>query len=263
LTGFAEKARQARISVLNMIHEAGSSHIGSNYSAIDVLTVLFDKMSTASDEFICSKGWIAASIYYFLSEKGVLPKEELTRYCKPGEEVYIGLVEPQGKWGLRAAGGAVGYGLSFAVGFGLSKKLKGDPGNVFVLMSDGEMDVGMVYESMLHAAHLQLDNVIAIIDKNNFQATGRPSEVLNIEPIDEKWKNCGWVTLRCDGHDHNAIESTLERAINLKGDSPKVIIADTVKGKGVSFMEDQLKWHYLDVNDEHYRAALKELNHVS
>lgn len=261
---YPKKARDARLAVLKMIHEAESSHIGSNFSCIDILTVLFEHMNMQKDEFICSKGWVAASVYYFLSEKGVIPKEDLSRYCREGEDVYIGLVEPQNKWGLRAAGGAVGYGLSFGVGFALSKKLKGEEGTVYVLMSDGEQQVGMVYESALVAAHHGLNNLVAIIDNNHFQATGRPSEVLNIEPLDKKWKSWGWDVWDINGHNLNQIRNTLSKAYVYSGltdkkPAPQVIIANTIKGKGVSFMKDKLEWHYRNVDAEHYQKARSEI----
>ena len=253
---YAAKARAARIAVLGMIHRAGSSHIGSNYSAIDLLTVLFEHMDTKKDEFICSKGWIAASVYYFLEQKGIIPEEDLKRYCMPNEEIYIGLVEPQNKWGLRAAGGAVGYGLSFGVGFALSKKLNNSQGNVYILMSDGEMDCGMIWESAKVAVKYKLDNLVAIIDNNKFQATGTKNEVLPTGNLYAMWKNIGWDVIRLNGHNYVALEA----AITGPRIKPQVLICDTIKGQGVSWMEGQLQWHYRNVDDEHYKKALLELS---
>src|SRR3989344_5329208 len=144
-------ATEARKTVLRMIYEAQSSHIGSNFSAIDVLAVLFEKMDMEKDKFIASKGWIAASVYYFLAEKGIIPKEDLERYCRPGEKEYIGLVEPHHKFGLEFAGGSMGYGLPAGVGFALAKKLNNEEGDIHVLMSDGEMKIGTTWEVILIA----------------------------------------------------------------------------------------------------------------
>lgn len=253
---YAAQARVARIAVLNMIHAAQSSHIGSNFSCIDILTVLFEHMNVEQDEFICSKGWVAASVYYFLAEKGIIPKEHLERYCKEGEETYIGLIEPQGKFGLRAAGGAVGYGLSFAVGFALSKKLKDDQGKVYVLLSDGEMDCGMVWESAKVAVKYKLDNLIAIVDNNGFQATGRKTEILPTGNLFAIWNQLGWNAQPIDGHDFSEIHSSLLSSFpNL----PKILLANTTKGKGVSFMENKLEWHYRNVTPPLYQQAVTEL----
>lgn len=237
-----------------MIYEAQSSHIGSNFSCIDILTVLFERMDVEKDEFICSKGWVAAVVYYFLAEKGVIPKDDLVRYCKPGEEVYIGLVEPQGKFGLRAAGGSVGYGLSFGVGFALARKLAHKPGKVYVLMSDGELNTGMVHEAALTAAHFKLDNLVAIIDNNGLQATGTTDAVLKTDPI-ELFKAWDWAWNVVDGHNLDSLQCAFATSTN----KPMVHIADTIKGKGVSFMENELSWHYKNLNDDDYEKAHTEL----
>ena len=134
-------ANDARKKVLEMIYRAQSSHIGSNFSCIDILSVLFGRMDLKKDKFIASKGWVAASVYYFLAQKGVIPAADLERYCQPGEEEYIGLVEPRGVFGMEFAGGSMGYGLPAGVGFALAKKLNREEGNIHVLMSDGEMQI--------------------------------------------------------------------------------------------------------------------------
>ena len=253
--GLVEEARQARLRVLRMIFEAQSSHIGSNLSCIDILTVLFSQMDPNKDEFIASKGWVAASVYYFLVQEGILPPEALDRYCKEGETKYIGLVEPQGVFGLRAAGGSVGYGLSFGVGFALSRKLKGVPGNVYVLMSDGEMNTGMVHEAALTAAHHKLDNLIVVVDNNGLQATGTTDQVLKTDILD-LWSAWGWQCNVVDGHNLEHMSRVFKSTVP---GQPLVHVADTFKGKGVSFMEDKLEWHYKNLTDEDYKNARAEL----
>lgn len=265
---YAEEAKKARKKVLGMIHNAQTSHIGSNLSCIDILTVLYlgvvknlDKsLKEDRDRVVISKGWAAASAYYFLAEKGVIPKEELDTYCKPGSK-YIGLAEPYVK-GIEAAGGAMGHGLPMAVGMALAAKRSGKKWHTYVLMSDGEMDCGTTWESALIAAHHKLDNLTVIVDYNKWQAIGRTNEVLNLEPLIDKWLAFGWRVHEIDGHNHEMIERALnhpggETVINNGG--PKIIIANTVKGKGVSFMEDDLQWHYKNVDKETYEKAMVEL----
>lgn len=255
---YAEKALKARRKVMEMVHAAGTSHIGSNLSCIDILTVLFDKLNLDAemrpdrDRFVLSKGWAAASLYYFLAEKGVIPKEDLETYCKPGSK-YIGLAEPYVK-GVEAAGGAMGHGFPMAVGMALAAKRGGESWKTYCLMSDGEVACGTTWESALIAAHHKLNNLKVIIDYNKWQAIGATDDVLRIAPLERNWPE-GWVVIEVDGHDHSQIEQALES----EPSKPTLIIAHTVKGKGVSFMEDKLKFHYQNVTDEMYEMAMKEL----
>ncbi|MBI2012984.1 MAG: transketolase [Candidatus Colwellbacteria bacterium] len=257
MTDYQKIATEARKTVLRMIYEAQSSHIGSNFSAIDVLAVLFEKMDLEKDKFIASKGWIAASVYYFLAEKEVIPKEDLERYCRPGEKEYIGLVEPHHKFGLEFAGGSMGFGLPGGVGFALAKKLNNESGKIHVLMSDGEMQIGTTWESILIAKQHNLSNLIAWIDNNQLQAMGKTKDILNVEPLDERVKSFGWEVQRIDGHNFKAIESALE---NASSSSPNMIICDTVKGKGVSFMENNNLYHYKMLSQEEFNEAVQELS---
>ena len=250
---YSLKAKEARRKVLDMIYAAQSSHIASNFSAIDFLTVLYDKVDLAKDEVIISKGWIAASVYYFLSEKGIVPKEALETYCAEGSP-YIGLVEPTVP-GVKCAGGSMGYGLPFGVGFALAKKIKGEPGHVYVVMSDGEQAIGTTWEAAALAAHHKLDNLVVIVDKNGFQAMGKTNEVLDMELLWQKWEAFNWDSRIIDGHNFQQIE----QFIGVEHSTPRVIIANTTKGKGVSFMEDRLEWHYKNVVKEDYEKALAEL----
>ncbi len=249
-------AIEARKTVLTMIYKAQSSHVGSNFSAMDILAVLFEKMDVGKDKFIASKGWVAASVYHFLAEKGVIPKQDLERYCGPEEEKYIGLVEPHGVFGLEFAGGSMGYGAPAGVGFALAKKLNKDDGKIHVLMSDGEMQIGTTWESVLIAKQHSLSNLVVWVDNNRFQAMGPTKDIVNIEPLDERVKSFGWAVQRIDGHDYGAIEAALGR---LSDSSPNMIICDTVKGKGVSFMENNNLYHYKMLSEEEYKKALQEL----
>jgi len=257
MTDYQKIATAARKTVLRMIYRAQSSHIGSNFSAIDILAVLFEKMNPKIDKFIASKGWVAASVYYFLSEKGVIPKEDLERYCKPDEKEYIGLIEPHGKFGLEFAGGSMGFGLPAGVGFALAKKLNKENGKIHVLMSDGEMQIGTTWESILIAKQHNLSNLAAWVDNNRFQAMGPTKEILDIEPLDERVKSFGWAVQRIDGHNFEEIESALSK---LSDSSPNMIICDTIKGKGWQRAENNNLYHYKMLSDEEYNEAMNELN---
>jgi len=260
---YKKLANNARKKVLEMIWKAQSGHIGSNFSAIDILTVLYsiadiDKnMEEDRDRIVVSKGWVAASVYYFLAEKGIIPKEDLETYCQK-ESKYIGLAEPNIR-GIEAAGGSMGFGLPFGVGFAIAKKIKKEKGRVFVLMSDGEMGIGTTWESALIAAHHKLDNLIVVVDFNGFQAMGKVKDILNTNPLEDKWKSFGWDAVGIDGHDFKNIEESLKTKTTGKK-MPRIMIAKTIKGKGVSFMEENNIYHYKAPSDKEYQMALKELN---
>jgi len=257
LEKYREIARQARIKVLDLIYKAQTSHIGSNFSCIDLLTVIFDKIDLDKDKIILSKGWAAASLYYFLWRKGRITEEELNSYCQPGSK-FIGLAEPIIPE-IPAAGGSMGFGLPFGVGFALAKKMKKEDGKIFVLMSDGEMDCGTTWESALIAAHHALDNLIVFVDCNGLQAMGKVKEILNVEPLKEKWGAFGWKVQEIDGHNFEEIENVFSLLSALKK-QPLVVIARTIKGKGVSFMENDNIYHYKAPSDDEYQKAMQELN---
>ena len=254
-------ALEARKKVLSMIYRAQTSHIGSNFSSLDILAVLYnianvDKdLREDRDRIVISKGWVAASVYYFLARKGIIPKEDLETFCESGSK-YVGLVEPYVR-GIEAAGGSMGFGLPFGVGFALAKKIKKEKGKAFVLMSDGEMDCGTTWESALIASHHKLDNLLVFVDFNGLQAMGKVKEILNVEPLKEKWQAFGWEAREIDGHNFEEIENSL---ISPPSGKPVVIIARTIKGKGVSFMENNNIWHYKAPSEDEYNKALKELN---
>lgn len=256
-------AIDARKTVLGMIYKAQTSHIGSNLSCIDILAVLYmgvvqnleKDLRQDRDRVILSKGWAAASLYYFLAEKGVIPREDLETYCMPGSK-YIGLAEPVVR-GVEAAGGAMGHGLPMGTGMALGAKRAGEQWHTYIVMSDGEMDSGTTWESALIASHHKLDNLTVIIDYNKWQAIGRTNEVLNLEPLKDKWKAFGWEVLEIDGHNYQEIENALKHRATGK---PVAIIAHTTKGKGISEMEDKIEWHYRNIPEDVYNRAIEELN---
>lgn len=262
MSNYKQVAKEARIKVLDLVYKAQSSHIGSNFSCIDLLAFIFEKADLDKDKIVLSKGWVAASLYYFLWKKGRITKEELDSFCQPGSK-FIGLAEPIIPE-IPAAGGSMGFGLPFGVGFALAKKIKKETslpadrqGKIYVLMGDGEMQIGSVWESALIAAHNKPDNLIAIVDANELQAMGKVKDILNIEPLKEKWQAFGWEAREIDGHNFEEIERALKEPT--AENKPLVIIARTIKGKGVSFMEGNNMWHYKAPSEEEYRRALKEL----
>lgn len=259
---YKEESLKARNKVLEMIYRAQTSHIGSNFSAIDLLTVIYNKANLAKgdqkdkDLVIISKGWIAASVYYFLAKKGLVPELDLDQFGSDDSK-YIGLVEPNVE-GIKAAGGSMGFGLPFSVGFALAKKIKNEKGRVFVLMGDGEIAIGTTWESALIASHHKLNNLLVFIDANGLQAMGKVEDVLNIEPIKEKFIAFGWNVYEIDGHNFEEIEKAILDSEKTK-EKPSVIIARTIKGKGVSFMENNNLYHYKAPSEEEYKLALGEL----
>ncbi|KKS19367.1 MAG: hypothetical protein UU78_C0087G0009 [Candidatus Roizmanbacteria bacterium GW2011_GWC2_41_7] len=257
LNEYKKIANDARKTVLRMIYKAQSSHIGSNFSCIDILSVLFEKMDLQKDTFIASKGWVAASVYYFLGQKGVIPEKDLERYCQPNETEYIGLIEPQGKFGLEFAGGSMGFGLPAGVGFALAKKLNADNGTVHILMSDGEMQIGTTWESILIAKQHGLSNLVVWVDNNRFQAMGKTEEILNIEPLDERVRAFGWAVERIDGHNFEQIEAAFAGS---RVQSPRMIVCDTTKGKGWKRAENNNVYHYKNLSEEEYTEAMQELS---
>ena len=268
MVDYKEIATAARIKVLEMIHKAGTSHIGSNFSVVDIASVLYEKADLNKDKIIWSKGWAAATAYYFLSQKGIIPKEDLDTFCD-GKSPYIGLLEPTIP-GIECAGGSMGYGLPFGVGIALSKKMKKEEGNVYVIMSDGEQAIGTTWESALLASHHELDNLTILVDYNGFQAMGKTNEVLNIEPLVHKWTSFGWKVREINGHNFYEIEKALFSEGTIfewaaygeyhNRSVPRIIICHTTKGKGVIFMENLLDWHYKNVDESDYKRALTELN---
>lgn len=241
LEKYKEQARAARLKVLDMVYKAKSSHIGSNFSVIDILTVLFSNL-TKDDQVILSAGWKAAAFYYFLAKQGAFPYEWLDTYNQEGSKL-IGLTEP-GVPGVLFAGGSMQMGFPAAVGFALAKKIKGEPGRVYCIMSDGELAGGMIWESALIAAKHDLDNLVVIVDQNGLQAMG---QTVNILPSFLP----SYPSFKIDGHNYYEIESALKHGNN--------IIAKTVKGKGVSFMENNNLYHYKDLSNDEYERAKAEL----
>lgn len=262
-------ATQIRTHVLRMIHRAQSSHIGTSLSAADLLAVLYGRILhvdparpdwLARDRFILSKGHGCAAVYAALAEKGFFPKEWLNTYYQDGSYL-AGHITHHGVPGVEVSTGSLGHGLSIGCGMALTGKRDGHSYRVFVLLSDGECDEGSTWEAVLFAPHHQLDKLVAIVDYNKIQSFGTVKEVLDLDPLADKWRSFGWAVREIDGHDFEQIEGAL-LDVPFEPKRPSCIIAHTIKGKGVSFMEGQLAWHYKPPDDEQLRKALDELGVV-
>jgi transketolase len=252
-----------RKSIIHMVHYSKSSHVGTCLSIVDILTVLYFKIMNIDphnptkldrDRFILSKGHGSAALYATLAERGFFPKEYLNRYYIDAG-ILPGHLDREAVPGVEVSAGSLGHGLSIGLGMAIANQQTNNPGHVYVLLGDGECNEGSVWEAVMLAATLQLKNITAIVDYNKLQSFGRTNEIISQHNITERWKAFGWQTVEIDGHDLDE----LERGFNIEQTGPKVIIAHTIKGKGISYMEDKLEWHYKSPNDDQYIAAIKEL----
>lgn len=254
-------AMNIRQNILRIANSSKGPHTGTALSCVDILTVLyFNTLNISSfddenrDIFIMSKGHGAMALYSTLYEKGYLSKEDFFSYYLNNGALPAHL-DMDTNEAIEVSSGSLGHGLPQALGFAHSKKLNNANGKVYVLMGDGETQEGSVWEAAMLAPHMKLDNLVVFIDRNNLQGYGRPSELVSFEPIDEKFKAFNWDVHRVNGHSFDEIKE----AISKQTDKPKMIICDTIKGKGVSFMEDEMKWHYYIVTDEIMNQGIEEL----
>lgn len=253
-------AREVRKKIIYIANKSKSPHVGSSLSCVDILSVLYFEILKLKpwkerDIFILSKGHAAMSLYCTLSARGIIDESLLDGYYKNNGTLPAHLDRFSAK-GIEVSAGSLGHGFNIGLGMAYGFKKKEENRKVFVLIGDGEAQEGSIWEGALFASKLELDNFTAIIDYNNLQGYGRACQLCTFEPLRSKWEAFGWHVTEIDGHDHEAIKSALESGSSKK---PKLVIAKTVKGKGVSFMEDQLIWHYYVVTDEHKRLAMEGL----
>lgn len=265
LTAFA---RHLRLHVLNMVSQAKSSHIGGNYSIAELIAVLYGNILRIDpsdphwkdrDRFILSKGHACAILYAALAEKGFFSPDWLDTFYQNGS-LLIGHVSHHVP-GVEISTGSLGHGLPIGVGMALDGKRSRAPYRVFVLMSDGECDAGTVWEAALFAHHHHLDNLTVIVDYNKIQSLDSVQKTLDLEPFVEKWRAFGWQVHEIDGHDIEEIQAALLHLPIVSG-FPSCIVAHTIKGKGVSFMENEVLWHYRSPQGEEFEAALQELQSI-
>ncbi len=259
-------SNKIRRQALTCHYQSRSSHVGSGFSCTDILSVLYggwlnvapDKINDPNrDRFILSKGHAAAAYYATLAEYGFLHRECLQSYCKFGSKLggHVSRHVP----GVEFSSGSLGHGLSAGVGMALGAKRAGEGYRVVVLMSDGELDSGANWEAIMMAAGQKLDNLLAIVDRNQLQAMGFTEDIVPLDDLVRKFEAFGWRAEEIDGHDFKKIKSTLGQ-IPFANKKPSVIIADTVKGKGVGFMENRLEWHYKSPDEDEFKKAMQELN---
>lgn len=258
-------AAELRAETLRMVHRAKAGHLGTCLSMADLLAVLYGRILRVDparpdwperDRFVLSKGHGAAILYAALAARGFFPRAWLARYYQTDSPLlgHVSHAVP----GVELSTGALGHGLPVACGMALAARADGRASRTFVLLGDGELDEGSNWEAILFAAHHGLDRLVAIVDANRLQSFGHVDEVLALEPLAAKWEAFGWAVRELDGHDPEAIEAALAEAPWEPG-RPSVIVARTVKGKGVSFMENQLAWHYRTPDDQQLARALEEL----
>ena len=254
---------------IEMTHLSGGSHIASILSVADIVAVLYsevlhfdpsDPKMPDRDRFILSKGHAGAAIYAALAEKGFFAVDQLKTHYQNGS-ILSGHVSHKGVKGVEFSTGSLGHGLPVAAGMAQAAKLDGKNHRVYVVMGDGECDEGSVWEAALYANHYTLNNLVAIIDHNKMQSLDFCENTLKLSPFADKWKSFGWNVIDIDGHDHNALRDAFTQA--KVSDRPTVIIANTVKGKGISFMEFDILWHYRFPHEGwEYDDAVKELHEV-
>ena len=265
-----QKAKELRKEILTMIYNAQSGHPGGSLSAIDVLVGLYcyklriepkNPMWQERDRFVLSKGHCSPVIYAVLADKGFFPKSELDGYRKINR-VLQGHPELNTP-GIDFAGGALGQGICFAVGIALACRLDKRKCNVYAMIGDGECQEGAVWEASMAAAFYKLDNLIVILDKNQVQQTGKVKDVMDIGNAALKWKAFGWNVININGHDMLQIISALDKSSKMRNKKPTIIISNTIKGKGVSFMELNHKFHGKAPNDEEYKKAINEIEKIN
>ncbi|MBO4322107.1 MAG: transketolase [Clostridia bacterium] len=260
-------AKNIRLGILEEVHAASSGHPGGSLSIADILAYLYwEEMNVRPDEpdwadrdrLVLSKGHTAPAIYAALAEKGYLPKEDLKGF-RQIDSYLQGHPDMKHTPGVDMTTGSLGLGVSASDGMALSAKVAKKDYRVYAIVGDGESEEGQVWEAAMFAAHYKLDNLCWILDLNGLQIDGKITDVIDPTPHDKKFEAFGWNVLRADAHDFASLEAAFKAAKKCKG-RPSVIIADSIKGKGVSFMENQVGWHGKAPNDEQYAAAVAELN---
>ena len=270
IKGLEDTARKIRRHIIQMVYDAGSGHPGGSLSATDIMVALyFDMMnhdpqqpkSPDRDRFVLSKGHAAPALYACLAETGYFPVEELKTLRVIGSRLQ-GHPDMTKTPGVEASTGSEGQGLSMGLGMALAGKLDRKSYTTFVMLGDGELNCGQCWEAAMAAAFFKTDNLVAIVDRNKLQLDGPTNQIMDIEPVADKWEAFGWKVIEINGHNFKEILKALKKAKSTKG-KPAVIIANTIKGKGVSFMEGAVGFHGKCPDDAQYKKAMKELGGVA
>ena len=252
-----------RLTILEQARRAGVGHIGSALSVADIIAALYaggmdisDPDAPNRDRLVLSKGHAALALYAALHQRGWLTREELNTYCEDGS--LLGVHPEHRLRGVDFSTGSLGHGLALGAGAALAARLQGSSRRVFVLLSDGECNEGSIWESAMFAAHQELSNLVVVIDMNGQQALGYTRHVLDLEPMDRRWDAFGWDARVVDGHDVGAMLQAFDDLDPVTG-PPHVLVARTTFGRGVSFMENQIRWHYFPMSDQEYARAVDEV----
>jgi transketolase len=262
------KSIQYRKKLLQCIKRANAGHTGGDLSCVDILNVLYNRILNVSpqtfddpgrDRYVQSKGHSVEALYVVLADKGFFPESDLETLCRCGSP-YVGHPTRKVK-GIEQNTGALGHGLAFSVGVALAGKMDAACYKVYTLTGDGELAEGSNWESMLTAAHYRLDNLVAVIDRNMLQITGSTEDVCALEPLRDKLAAFGWAVREADGHDIEALVDVLE-AVPFETGKPSAVIARTIKGKGISFIENDPQWHHHVPSDAQYELAQQELDQL-
>lgn len=263
---YEQMAAKIRVDIIKAIYNAGSGHPGGSLSATDIITALYfaemnidpeNPKMEGRDRFVLSKGHAAPAQYAALAEKGYFPVSDIMSLRKLGSK-FQGHANMHKVPGIEISTGSLGQGMSVSVGMALADKLDNNGARVFTLLGDGELQEGIVWEAAMAASHYGLDHLTAIVDWNGLQIDGKNDDVMTVKPIDEKFKSFGWNVMVIDGHNMKEIIDAIDKAKTLEG-KPTAIIARTVKGKGVDFMENQAGWHGKAPNEEEAKSAVKQL----
>lgn len=265
MTSIASIAYARRRDVLRMIASAHAGHVGGDFSVMEILCTLYYRhlrvtpqsfATPEHDRLLLSKGHAAEALYAILADRGFFAKELLDTYCTPGTKL-IGHPN-RSVYGVEMNTGSLGHGLSVGVGMALAQKMDGNGFRTYVVMGDGELAEGSVWEGAMAAGHYRLDNLIAIVDRNGLQISGDTESVMSAESVMRRFEAFGWTALEAQGNDVTSLDAALTRAESTKG-APTLIVAHTVKGRGVSFMENQAGWHHRVPTPEEFEQAMKEL----
>lgn len=260
-------AANVRKMALEAVYSAGAGHPGGSLSAADILTYLYmEEMNVNPDEpkaadrdrFVLSKGHCSPALYGVLAERGFIPKEDIKTF-RHADSYLQGHPDVKGVPGVDMSTGSLGQGISAACGMAKAAKLNGKDYRVYTMLGDGECEEGQVWEAAMFAAHYKLNNLIAFLDFNGLQIDGDITKVMNPTPFDKKFEAFGWNVIRINAHDFNLIEAAVKEAKSVE-DKPTLILADSIKGKGVSFMENKAEWHGAAPNKEQYEQAISELD---
>ena len=260
-------ANEIRKGIVSSVHSAKAGHPGGSLSAADILTYLYmEEMNVNPDEpkaadrdrFVLSKGHCSPALYGVLAERGFIPKEDIKTF-RHADSYLQGHPDMKGVPGVDMSTGSLGQGISAACGMAKAAKLNGKDYRVYTMLGDGECEEGQVWEAAMFAAHYKLNNLIAFLDFNGLQIDGDITKVMNPTPFDKKFEAFGWNVIRINAHDFNLIEAAVKEAKSVE-DKPTLILADSIKGKGVSFMENKAEWHGAAPNKEQYEQAISELD---